>query len=227
MFTGIVRHLGRVAAVSKSSEKLALSVEAGPLAEDARIGDSICVSGVCLTVTAKSPKALSFDVIGETLSRTTLGKLQRGDSANLEPSLRPSDRLGGHFVTGHVDGIATVAERVDAPGEVRLTFQAEPALTRMMIPKGSVAVDGVSLTLTEVSEERFGVALIPHTLSQTTLGAIQTGDRVNIETDLLGKWVVKALGLGKGDSPLNNTEGTVPFSADPISEQFLREHGFA
>jgi len=220
MFTGIVQCLGRVTSARRSAGRLILRVEAGPAAEDARVGDSICVSGVCLTVTEKSARTLAFDVIGETLSATTLGTVDEGDAVNLEPSLRPSDRLGGHFVTGHVDGTGALSERVQAPGEVRMTFLVDPQLTRMMLPKGSVAVDGVSLTLTGVSDGKFSVALIPHTLSVTTLGALRPGARVNVETDLIGKWVVKA--LGNGIRPLNGAKGS-----DAISEDFLREHGFA
>ncbi len=210
MFTGIVQHLGRVAEASGSAGALRLSVDAGPLAADAKTGDSVCVSGVCLTVAAKAGDALRFDVIGETLSRSTLGEVRRGEAVNLELSLRPSDRLGGHFVTGHVDGVALVSRRSESPAEVRMAFTGESALTRQMIPKGSVAIDGVSLTLTEVGEGFFEVALIPHTLAVTTLGARRAGDRVNVECDLLGKYVLKALG-----------------KSDGISEDFLREHGFA
>jgi riboflavin synthase len=191
------------------------------LAGDAKIGDSICVNGVCLTVAAKSGGVseayaaksgglLRFDVIGETLARTTLGELRAGEAVNLEPSLRPGDRMGGHFVTGHIDGVATVAERVETPGEVRMTFACDASLAAGMITRGSIALDGVSLTLTDVSADRFTVALIPHTLSVTTLGERRTGDRVNVETDLIGKWVLKALGKPGG-----------------VTEDFLREHGFA
>jgi riboflavin synthase len=219
MFTGIVQCLGRLASAHRSADRLTLRVDAGAVAGETRVGDSICVSGVCLTVTETSGRTLGFDVIGETLSLTTLGTLKEGDAVNLEPSLRPSDRLGGHFVTGHVDGTGTLSERVQAPGEVRMTFLADPRLTRMMVPKGSIAVDGVSLTLTGVSEGRFSVALIPHTLAVTTLGTLRPGGRVNIETDLIGKWVFKA--LGNGVRPPSGATGS-----DPISEDFLREHGF-
>ncbi|KPJ56447.1 MAG: hypothetical protein AMS16_02375 [Planctomycetes bacterium DG_58] len=211
MFTGIVQHLGRVTSAQRTAGGLVLSVEAPPAAQDARIGDSISVSGVCLTVTGTSGDVLRFDVTGETLSMTTLDDLTEDLLVNVEPSLRPSDRMGGHFVTGHIDGIGALTERTDTPGETRMTFRTDAAVTQMMILKGSVALDGVSLTLTHVSEGTFGVVLIPHTLSVTTLGTIRPGARVNIETDLIGKWVLKA--LGRAD--------------DTISEDFLREHGFA
>jgi riboflavin synthase len=211
MFTGIVQHLGRVKSAQVTGGRLALSVDAGPVAGDAKVGDSICVNGVCLTVVQRKGPALSFDVIGETLKLTTLGELAQGDPVNLEPSLRPSDRMGGHFVTGHIDGVATAASRDESAGEVRMNFRADAALTRQMIPKGSVAVDGVSLTLVEAGEGSFSVALIPHTLAVTTLGVREPGSRVNVETDLIGKWVLKALGKSEGG----------------VTEQFLREHGFA
>ncbi|HUW58690.1 MAG TPA: riboflavin synthase [Planctomycetota bacterium] len=211
MFTGIIRHLGHVGSVRTSSRGIVLSVRAGPVAEDANIGDSVCVSGVCLTVKEKTGGLLGFDVSGETLSLTTLGHLAQGAPVNLEPSLRPSDRMGGHFVTGHVDGTGSLTRRTERPGETRLTFRTDEVLTRMMVLKGSVAVDGVSLTLTDVSEGNFGVVLVPHTLSVTTLGSMVPGDRVNIETDLIGKWVLKALGSSGGG----------------LTEDFLREHGFA
>ncbi len=209
MFTGIVQYLGRVVSASRSSGAMRLAVYAGPLAAETRIGDSVAVNGCCLTVSDRSGEPLTFDVIGETLSHSTLGALGVGDSVNLELALRPADRMGGHFVTGHVDGVATVAGRRESSAEVRISFACDASLTRQMIPKGSVSVDGVSLTLTSVGEGSFEVALIPHTIEVTTLGARRPGDRVNIETDVLGKMVLRALGRDSG-----------------ISEGFLREHGF-
>ena len=211
MFTGIIQHRGHVRSVRKSSGGLVLSVEAGPPADDAAVGDSVCVSGVCLTVKETADRVLDFDVTGETRSLTTLGQLTEGAPVNLEPSLRPADRLGGHFVTGHIDGTGSLTRRTDTPADTRMTFETDEVLTRMMILKGSVAVDGVSLTLTDVSEGSFAVALIPHTLSVTTLGLMTPGDRVNIETDLIGKWVLKAAGSPGG----------------AVTEDFLRKHGFA
>jgi riboflavin synthase len=211
MFTGIIHHAGCVAEARRSGGALRLTVAAGPVAEDACIGDSICVNGVCLTVAEKAGELLSFDVTGETLSYTILGEIVQGDSVNLEPSLRPSDRMGGHFVTGHVDGIATLDSRRESPGQVRMSFKTDPELTRMMLFKGSIAVDGISLTLTDVREGSFAVTIIPHTLAVTTLRARQPGDRVNIEADLIGKWVMKTLGGERSG----------------MTEDFLREHGFA
>jgi riboflavin synthase len=212
LFTGVIQHLGRVRTTRRSAEGLSLSVDAGPLAADASMGDSICVNGVCLTVTRMEGQLLSFDVVGETLSLSALAELHDDDPVNLEPSIRPADRIGGHFVTGHVDGVGTVSLRTQSAGDVRMVFQADPMLARMMIPKGSVAVDGVSLTLTRVTEGgEFAVALIPHTLAVTTLGMRRPGDRVNVETDLIGKWVARVLGKADGR----------------VTEDFLREHGFA
>ena len=211
MFTGIVQHLGRVTAARKSAGKMTLSVDAGPVADDAAIGDSICTNGVCLTVNDNSSGVLTFDVMGETLSFSTLGELSEGSPVNLEPSLRPTDRMGGHFVTGHIAGVATVTDTSETPGELRMSFKADPKLTDMMLFKGSIAIDGISLTLADVAEGSFSVALIPHTLAVTTLGTRKPGDKVNIETDLIGKWVLKSVGKTGGN----------------ITQEFLSEHGFA
>ena len=211
MFTGIVQHLGRVVGVRKSVDRMVLSVDAGPVAADAGVGDSICANGVCLTVTDNTSGTLTFDVIGETLSVSTLDALLDGASVNLEPSLRPTDRMGGHFVTGHIDGTVVITDLTETPGEWRMSFKADRKLTDMMLFKGSIAIDGVSLTLTDVGDGVFSVGLIPHTLKVTTLGSCKPGDRVNVETDLIGKWVLKSIWKTGGD----------------ITEEFLGEHGFA
>lgn len=192
MFTGIIRHVGIVRTLSPSAGGKRLAIDLGPLAEGLRTGDSIAVSGACLTVAAISGAAGQFDVIAETLSRTTLGALKPAARVNLEPALRPSEGLDGHIVQGHVDGLAQVSA-VRRGGRHELEFSAGRELTDLMVAKGSVAIDGVSLTLVDVSESRFSVALIPTTLSQTTLGELSIGSRVNIETDILGRYVMKFL----------------------------------
>lgn len=162
-------------------------------AGDVAIGDSISISGCCLTVIAIRDGAFEFEAGLETLSKTSLGDLRAGDSVNLERSLAVGSRLGGHFVQGHVDGTATVGH-IDRTGDwVDMWFQTPPELLRLMVPKGSVAVDGISLTVVNLSPDRFSVALIPHTLQVTTLGRRACGDRVNIETDVLGKYVDRLL----------------------------------
>jgi riboflavin synthase len=193
MFTGLVQLLASVAEVRSLPPGRRLTVRAGQLASGARIGDSVAVNGCCLTVVAVDGDCLAFDAGPETLARTNLGELQAGDSVNLESSLRVGDALGGHYVTGHVDGRGTLAERLDDRDWSTFWFAVEPRLTAQMASKGSVAVDGVSLTLVDVESQRFSVALIPHTLAATTLGRLAVGDSVNLETDLLAKYVEKCL----------------------------------
>ncbi len=200
MFTGIIRHVGSVQSVSGPADARRLTVELGPLRRDARCGESIAVNGACLTISALEGESGVFDVGAETLERTTLGGLARGDRVNLEPALALGGRLDGHLVQGHVDGTATVRE-VRRSGQWVLRFAAGADLLAGMIPKGSIAIDGVSLTLNEVDAAGFSVALIPTTLGETTLEDRRPGDRVNIETDLLGKYVRRRLEqLGHTDS---------------------------
>jgi riboflavin synthase len=198
MFSGIVQVLGSVAEVQSRPPGVRLMVQAGAVSDAARIGDSVAVNGCCLTVVECGGDRLAFDAGAETLSRTNLGQLALGSAVNLEAPLRMGDQLGGHFVTGHVDAVGTLDRRIDEGDWSTCWFRVPPRLTRQMASKGSVAVDGVSLTLVEVEAERFSVALIPHTLQATTLGRLQPGGAVNIETDLLAKYVERALGKGEG-----------------------------
>jgi riboflavin synthase len=211
MFTGLVEGLGHVVRIEPDGPAIDLVIrpdETLPEREDVRLGESICINGCCLTLVRtgdgdggmnveaaaqSSPVAWTFQAGAETLSRTNLGRLQPGDVVNLERSLRPTDRLGGHFVQGHIDGIGEV-DAIRQQGEwTDVWFRVPAALTRQMVSKGSVAVDGISLTLVNVEAERFSVALIPHTLSVTTLGRRNVGDAVNIETDVIGKYIEKML----------------------------------
>lgn len=193
MFTGLVEELGVVQSVKKAGSAIRLVIK-GPLAaKDTAVGDSIAVNGCCLTVVKKEKDLLSFDAGDETLNRTALGRLKKGSSVNLERSLQLGARIGGHYVTGHIDGTAAVIKRRDDGEWASLTFRAPHRLTRQMAVKGSIAVDGVSLTLVTVEMDRFSVALIPHTLDKTTLGKTDVGDLVNIETDLLAKYVERQL----------------------------------
>jgi len=193
MFTGLVETAGVVAAVVSEPPGVRLRVEAAEIAADARLGDSVCVSGCCLSVVRIEGPCLEFELGPETLARTTLGAARAGSRVNLERSLTLADRLGGHFVTGHVDGTGTVAARVQAGEWVTIRFAALPALLAQLAAKGSVAVDGVSLTVVDVTAADFSVALIPHTLAMTTLGGLVVGDQVNLETDLLAKYVARFL----------------------------------
>jgi riboflavin synthase len=193
MFTGLVETLGTVERLERAGSGSRLSVRAPEIAAELAIGDSVAVNGVCLTVVQRDAAVFVFDAIPETLSRTNLGQLKARDRVNLERALRAGDRLGGHIVQGHVDGVGTVDQRLTDGQWLTMWLRCPPALTAEMVSKGSIAVDGVSLTLVDVTADRFSVALIPHTLEQTTLGFRQTGDSVNLETDVVGKYIVKYL----------------------------------
>jgi len=193
MFTGLVEELGTIAAVVPQGAAVELTLQAPLVASDAALGASIAVNGCCLTVVHRDADRLTFEAGSETLSRTNLARLRPGSRVNLERSLKVGDRLGGHYVSGHIDALGTLAARREEGTWAFLWFRLPRELSRQLAPKGSIAVDGVSLTLVEVTAEQFSVALIPHTLSVTTLGALQTGDAVNLETDLLAKYVQRQL----------------------------------
>jgi riboflavin synthase len=193
MFTGLVEELGTVVALVPRGAAVELSLCGPIVSEDAALGASIAVNGCCLTVVRRENDVLTFEAGSETLSRTNLGRLQPGSRVNLERSLRVGDRLGGHYVSGHIDGLGELVRRVEEGPWAFLWFRVPGELARQMASKGSVAVDGVSLTLVEVTNDQFSVALIPHTLSVTTLGSLRPGDAVNIETDLLAKYVQRQL----------------------------------
>ena len=199
MFTGIVECLAAVARIVPEGPGKRLVVCAPSVAEEARRGDSIAVNGCCLTVVDLAGECFSVQAGTETLARTNLGALAAGDHVNLERSLIVGDRMGGHYVTGHIDGVGTLAQRQDEGDWSKFWFRAPVELMRQMATKGSVAVDGVSLTLVDVERERFSVALIPHTLEVTTLGKLQPGMPVNLETDVLAKYVARLLETAPGD----------------------------
>ena len=189
MFTGLVREVGTVAAMAGGR----LTLEAPETARGAEVGDSVAVDGVCLTVVSRDGSSLGFDAVPETLARTSLGRLGPGAHVNLETALRAGDALGGHYVQGHVDGVGTV-RNVEPEGDGRrVAFDAPPELLRYVVEKGSIAVQGTSLTVAAVDDDGFEVALIPHTLDATTLGGLTPGDSVNLETDVLAKYVEKLL----------------------------------
>jgi riboflavin synthase len=194
MFTGIVQDVGQLRRRERreGDERLTVGVRRLSLAA-LRVGDSVCVSGVCLTVTALEPDAFAADVSRETLGLTTLGALAPGSAVNLEPALRAGDALGGHLVSGHVDGLATIADISRDARSMRVSVAVPPALARYLSPKGSVTLDGVSLTVNEVEGATFGVNLIPHTQEVTTLGRWQAGDHVNLEIDAIARYVERLL----------------------------------
>jgi len=193
MFSGIVEVMAEVVTVKEEPPGKRLMLREAAMAAEAKLGDSIAINGCCLTVVEVDGERLSFEAGPETLSRTNLGELAPGDKVNLERSLAVGDRLGGHFVTGHIDATGVLDVRTDEGEWSTLWFRVPRRLTRQMAGKGSVAVDGISLTLVDVEAERFSVALIPHTLAITTLGCRDVGDRVNLETDLLAKYVQQLL----------------------------------
>jgi riboflavin synthase len=189
VFTGIVRERGRVAAVEGDDDGICLTLEAPETAARVGIGDSVSIGGCCLTVTSRNGTSLTFDAVPETLSRTSLGRLAAGDEVNLESALLAGEPLGGHFVQGHVDGVGHVRS-VEPEGDgSRVWFDAPSDVLRYCVEKGSVAVEGVSLTIAGLDDAGFAVALVPHTLRETTLGSLAPGDRVNLEADVLAKYV--------------------------------------
>jgi riboflavin synthase len=198
VFTGIVRELGSVVSAGGGSAGLALAIEAGDTARGASVGDSVSVNGVCLTVDALDASRLSFHAVPETLARTTLASLSAGDAVNVEPAVRAGEPLGGHYVQGHVDGVGRV-QSVEAEGDgLRVFVEAPAEVLRYCVEKGSIAVDGVSLTVAEVSDDAFAVALVPHTLAATTLSALAPGLAVNLEVDVLAKYVERLLEERRG-----------------------------
>jgi len=193
MFTGLVQSLATVRAVVSEGPGVRLVIADSMTALRAAVGDSIALNGCCLTVVSVDDECLTFEAGPETLARTTLGKLAKADRVNLETSLKVGDELGGHLVTGHIDAVGTIDARHDDAEWSTLWIRVPGDLMRQMASKGSVAIDGVSLTLVDVEDQRFSVALIPHTLHVTTLGSRQVGDRVNLETDVLAKYVQRQL----------------------------------
>ncbi|MCC6749532.1 MAG: riboflavin synthase [Deltaproteobacteria bacterium] len=213
MFTGLVRSVGEVAARLPRGKVTLLRVRT-ELAEGLKLGDSLAVNGVCLTVVRREPGVAEVEMVPETLARTTLGELVPGARVNLEPALSLGEPLGGHLVQGHVDGVGHLRAVVPQGESRELTFEAPEALLRYVVEKGSIAVDGVSLTVAALEPAGFRVALVPHTLQVTTLGARAPGDRVNLEVDLLAKYVERLLGAW------SRPEG------GRLTEAWLREQGY-
>jgi riboflavin synthase len=193
VFTGIVRELGRVATLNGGASGIRLEIEAPETARDAAIGDSVSISGVCLTVVAVDGDRLSFDAVPETLARSSLDGLQPGSRVNIEPALRAGDALGGHYVQGHVDGVGALRSVEPEGHGKRIWVDAPPELLRYVVEKGSITVEGTSLTIAALDDAGFAIALVPHTLVATTFGELAPGARVNLEVDVLAKYVEKLL----------------------------------
>jgi len=217
MFTGIIEEIGEIAAFHPAAGGARMTVRAKRVLQDLRLGDSIAVSGACLTVVQFDGSSFTVDVSPETLAATILGASRPGERVNLERAMSAGGRFGGHLVSGHVDGIGTLVERRPAGNAVIMTFQAPEAILRSSIPKGSIAIDGISLTLNEVGTERFTVSIIPHTLQKTALEKKTIGERVNLEGDLIGKYVRRF--LDQREAGGNET-------SRGIEPGFLAEHGF-
>lgn len=213
MFTGLVEELGTVEKIGWKGTSFHLSVRASTILEDMKRGESIAVDGICLTITDFSSESFSVDVVSETLERTTLSRLKVGERVNIERAVKAGDRLGGHLVTGHIDGIGDIKERRKRGDSLTLKISIPQELTKYLIPRGSIAVDGISLTVVESNRDSFTVAIIPHTASVTTLGFKIVGSYVNIEVDSLSKYVEK----------LMNPEEP---KKDKITTDFLTEQGF-
>ena len=213
MFTGIIEDKGKVIRVEPRGQMKRLTVEVPMGLTEIHLGDSINVNGACLTVVEKKGLGIGLDLSLETLQRSTLGEVQEGEEVNLERALRLADRLGGHIVTGHIDGMGVVTEQSREGDFVRLRIRIGGSVSKYVVRKGSIAIDGISLTVNECQGEEIGMTLIPYTLEKTTLLRKRVGDRVNVETDILGKYVEKL--LGRADAKTGVLDWVT-----------LREHGF-
>lgn len=215
MFTGIVEEMGVLRSVRRGAHSAVLSIGAETVLSDLKIGDSVAVNGVCLTATTVDAGGFTADVMHETLNRSSLGALVPGSPVNLERAMAANGRFGGHMVAGHIDGTGTITARRQDDNAVWYTVSAAPSLLRYIVEKGSIAIDGISLTVASVAADRFSVSVIPHTAAVTVLGRKRPGDIVNLETDLIGKYVEKLL---------RPAEDTAPKGG--ISLEFLMENGF-
>ncbi|MBR5997892.1 MAG: riboflavin synthase [Deltaproteobacteria bacterium] len=222
MFTGLIEDVGEIRAVRRQAGGLVLTVRTALPLSEIRLGDSVAVNGVCLTVTALHEDAFDADVSPETRSCTTFDELVVHTPVNLERALRLGDRLGGHLVYGHVDGVARLASRHTDGNAIRMAFQLAPSLGRYLVPKGSVAIDGISLTVNTVSPDGFAIAVIPHTLEKTTLRQRKIGDRVNIEVDIFARFAERLLAGADESAPVREKTP----AGSPLTEAFLAGHGF-
>lgn len=216
MFTGLVEEIGRVESVVKSAKSAKIIIKAKTVLEGVKLGDSICTNGVCLTVTSFDSSRFTIDAVAETMRRSNLKNLSPGDEVNLERALMLGDRLGGHIVSGHIDGIGIIEDYQREDNAVWITVRTSFEVLRYIVQKGSIAIDGVSLTVAYVDDSAFKVSIIPHTKDMTTLLRKKIGDEVNLECDMIGKYIEKFLG-GKDQEPVKKD----------IDFNFLSENGFA
>lgn len=219
MFTGIVEEMGKIKSITRGSQSAVLAIEASKVLEGSRIGDSIAVNGVCLTVISISSREFTADVMAETLRRSSLGTLQRGSRVNLERAMAADGRFGGHIVSGHIDGTGIVASMRKEDNAVWVAIDTTEQLLKYIVEKGSIAIDGISLTVAQVTESGFSVSLIPHTGAETTLLQKKPGDIVNLENDIIGKYVERLLAFGGKEQDTGKEQGN-------ITMDFLAKHGF-
>jgi riboflavin synthase len=213
MFTGIVEDTGKVSKIETRGQEKRLILELPPHLTEVQLGDSININGVCLTIVQKNDRKIELDLSLETLEKTVLRELKEGDRVNLERALRLTDRLGGHIVTGHVDGIGDIVEKTEERGFLQLRIRIPESVLRYVVEKGSIAIDGISLTVNDYQQGEIRMTLIPYTIEKTTLRQKRVGDRVNVEADILGKYVEKV--LERGDKKIGH-----------VDLPFLKDHGF-
>ncbi len=219
MFTGIIEEIGTIQQIKKGQHSAILTIQASKVLEQTKVGDSIAVNGICLTVTALSEGYFLADVMHETLNRSSLAQMKRGSRVNLERAMAADGRFGGHIVAGHVDGVGRIVRKSRDDTAVWYTIEAEPAVLRYIVEKGSVTVDGISLTVAQVWTDCFSVSVIPHTQQQTILKERTTGDFVNLETDIIGKYVEKLM------QPVAKREKSQEKQSN-ITKEFLMKYGF-
>ncbi|MCM3726902.1 riboflavin synthase [Neobacillus cucumis] len=218
MFTGIIEEIGKVAKIQRTANSYVLTIEAEKILQDIHLGDSIAVNGVCLTVTSILGKQFTVDVMPETVKATSLNNIKSGTKINLERAMAAGGRFGGHFVSGHADGTGVIKRKQALENAVYYEIEADPEVLRFVIVRGSIAVDGTSLTVFDVSDSSFTLSLIPHTLSETVIGLKEPGDIVNLECDMIGKYVSHFIKNSGNDTPQKKKSG--------ISQSFLEENGF-
>ena len=216
MFTGIIEEVGTIRSIKKGAKSAIITVEASKVLEDVHLGDSICTNGVCLTVTSFDKNTYSVDVMHETLRRTNLGDLKSGSRVNLERAMAADGRFGGHIVAGHIDGTGVITSMTRDDNAIWIVISTEKSILKYIVNKGSITIDGISLTVAAVDSSSFSVSVIPHTGDNTTLLSKKPGDTVNLETDMIGKYVEKLLHFQAEEE--NRSSG--------ITMEFLAEHGF-
>lgn len=219
MFTGLVEEIGKISKIRKGINSYQISIEAKYILSDIKLGDSIATNGACLTVVEKNNSNFTVDIMAETVKLTSFDKMKLGDTVNLERAMRLSDRLGGHLVSGHIDGIGKINKIKKEDIANIISIEAPQELLNQMLNKGSIAIDGISLTITHVSSKEFQVSIIPHTSKETTLLKKSIGDLVNLETDMIGKYVLRFLNPDKKEN-LNQAK------VSKVSLDFLAENGY-